>query len=88
MYAMVCTRPDIGHAVGVVCRFMSNPGKARWEVVKWILRYLRGTIEKCLYFGKGEIKVEGYVYANFAGEVDHRRSTTGVTTLNGRTYYN
>ncbi|CAA0813492.1 Unknown protein, partial [Striga hermonthica] len=22
MYAMVCTRPDIGHAVGVVSRFM------------------------------------------------------------------
>ena len=27
MYAMVCTRPDITHAVGVVSRFFSNPGK-------------------------------------------------------------
>ena len=27
MYAMVCTRPDIGYAVGVVSRFMSNPDK-------------------------------------------------------------
>ena len=27
MYAMVCTRPDIAHAVGVVSRFLSNPGK-------------------------------------------------------------
>ena len=27
MYAMVCTRLDIGYAVGVVSRFMSNPGK-------------------------------------------------------------
>ena len=27
MYAMVCTRPDIGYAVGVVSRFMSNPSK-------------------------------------------------------------
>ncbi|CAJ2642124.1 unnamed protein product [Trifolium pratense] len=26
MYAMVCTRPDIAHAVGVVSRFLSNPG--------------------------------------------------------------
>ncbi|KAL6517675.1 hypothetical protein OROMI_033376 [Orobanche minor] len=25
MYAMVCTRPDIAHAVGVVSRFLSNP---------------------------------------------------------------
>uniref|UniRef100_A0A2N9ELN6 Reverse transcriptase Ty1/copia-type domain-containing protein n=1 Tax=Fagus sylvatica TaxID=28930 RepID=A0A2N9ELN6_FAGSY len=28
MYAMVCTRPDIAHAVGVVSRYMSNPRKA------------------------------------------------------------
>ena len=27
MYAMVCTRPDIAQAVGLVSRFMSNPGK-------------------------------------------------------------
>ena len=34
MYTMVCTRPDIAHAVGVVSRFMVNPGKDHWEVVK------------------------------------------------------
>jgi len=27
MYAMVCTRPDIAHAIGVVSRFLSNPRK-------------------------------------------------------------
>ena len=27
MYAMVCTRLDLAHAVGVLSRFMSNPGK-------------------------------------------------------------
>ena len=27
MYAMVCTRPDIAHAVGVVSRYMENPVK-------------------------------------------------------------
>ena len=27
MYAMVCTWPDITHAVGLVSRFLSNPGK-------------------------------------------------------------
>lgn len=30
MYAMVCTRPDISHAVGVVSRYMENPGKEHW----------------------------------------------------------
>ncbi|GJU54951.1 putative RNA-directed DNA polymerase, partial [Tanacetum coccineum] len=46
MYAMVCTRPNIAHAVGVVSRFMSNPRREHWEAIKWLLRYLKlhGTI--------------------------------------------
>ena len=83
MYAMVCTRPNNGHAVGAVSRFMSNPGKAHWDAIKWILRYLRDTTKKCLYFGKGEIKVEGCVDAYFVGEVDHQRSTTGYIIIVG-----
>ena len=51
MYAMVCTRPDIAHAVGVVSRFLSNPGKQHWEAVKWILRYLKGTTKFRLCYG-------------------------------------
>ena len=51
MYAMVCTRPDIAHTVGVVNRFLSNPCKKHWITVKWILRYLRGTSMVCLCFG-------------------------------------
>ena len=43
MYAMMCTRPDIAHAVGVVSRFMSRPGKQHWKAIKWILRYLKGS---------------------------------------------
>jgi hypothetical protein len=30
MYAMVCTRPDLAHAVSVVSKFMANPGKEHW----------------------------------------------------------
>ncbi|GMP46978.1 hypothetical protein CsSME_00014930 [Camellia sinensis var. sinensis] len=29
MYAMVCTRPDIAHAVGVVSRYMNSIGRQR-----------------------------------------------------------
>nr|GFA64939.1 retrovirus-related Pol polyprotein from transposon TNT 1-94 [Tanacetum cinerariifolium] len=34
IYAMVCTRPDLAHAVSVVSRFMANSGKAHWKTVK------------------------------------------------------
>jgi len=82
MYAMVCTRLDIAHAVGVVSRFMSNPGKMHWEVVKWILRYLRGPTKAALHFGGSEIKLHGYVDSDLAGDLDRSRSTTGyVFTL-------
>ena len=37
MYAMVCTRPNISHAVGIVSRFMHNLGKGHWQAIKWIL---------------------------------------------------
>ena len=33
IYAMICTRPDIAHAVGVVSKYSTNPGKHHWEAV-------------------------------------------------------
>jgi hypothetical protein len=51
MYAMVCTRPDIARAVGVVSRYMNNPRKEHWEAIKWILSYLKGTATHALCFG-------------------------------------
>jgi hypothetical protein len=84
MYAMVCTRPDIAHAMGVVSRYMSNPGKQHWEAVKWILRYLRGTLDMSLCFTGANLKLQGYVDADLARDVDSRKSTTGfVYTLGG-----
>ena len=86
MYAMVCTRPDIAYAVGVVSRFMSRPGKQHWETVKWILRYLKGSPNTCLCFTGVSLKLQGYVDADFTDDIDSRKSTTGfVFTLGGTT---
>ena len=79
MYAMVCTRPDIAHAVGVVSRFMSRPRKQHWEAIKWIFRYLKGSLDAC-----ASLKLQGYADADFTGNIDSRKSTTGfVFTLGG-----
>ncbi|KAH9721062.1 Integrase catalytic domain-containing protein [Citrus sinensis] len=83
MYAMVCTRPDISQAVSMVSRYMHNSGKNQWLAVKWILRYLYGTVDVGLLFKKdcGQQCV-GYCDSDFAGDLDKRRSTTGyVFTL-------
>ena len=45
IYVILCTRPDISYAVGMVSRYQSNPGKAHWKAVKRILRYLKGTMD-------------------------------------------
>ena len=34
MYAMLCTRPDICFAVGMVIRYQSNPGQEHWTTEK------------------------------------------------------
>ena len=86
MYVMVCIRPNIAHTVGVMNRFMSRPGKQHWEAVKWILRYLRGSLDTCLCFTGASLKLQGYVDADFAGDIDSRKSTTVfVFTLGGTT---
>jgi hypothetical protein len=86
MYAMVCPRPDIVHAVGVVSRYMNNLGNEHWEAVKWILRYLRVTTTHALFFGGSDTFLQGYVDSDMACDKNNRRSTTGyVFTIGGTT---
>ena len=76
MYAMVCTRPDIAYSVCMVSRFMANPGKEHWKAVKWIFRYLVGTVDKALVFGGADFRrnssnvIEGFVDSDYAGCLD------------------
>jgi hypothetical protein len=82
MYAMVCTRPSIAHAVGVFNRYMSKPRKEHWTVVKRVLRYLCGTTNYGLcYQGRlgldSVVDIHGFVDAEWAGDLDYRRSTSG-----------
>ena len=77
MYSMICTRQDISHAIGVVSRFLENLGKAYWEAVKWIFKYLKGTSKVCLSFGGSKPSLECYIDSNMAGDLDCRKSTSG-----------
>ena len=82
MYAMVCTRLDIAHAVGVLSRFISKLGKKHWTTVKRVFRYLHGTSDYGLYYqgrpGLDKVlDIRGFVDADGAGDLDQRRSTSG-----------
>ena len=79
MYAIVCAKSDLSHVVSTVSRYMTNLGREHWNVVKWIFRYLKGTAEHEILFSR-QLKtnsVVGYMNADYAGEVDDKRSTTG-----------
>nr|XP_048335959.1 secreted RxLR effector protein 161-like [Ziziphus jujuba var. spinosa] len=85
MYLMVCTKPDIAHAISVVSRFMSNLGKSHWEALQWILRHLKGSMDVGLVYrkennGNGDCVVR-YYDADLGGDRDKRKSLTGYIFL-------
>ena len=73
---MVATRPDITNAVGVVSRYMSNPGRSHWQAIKCILRYLKGTMSACIAYGRDDLNLKGYCDADMARDLDTRKSTS------------
>lgn len=84
MYAMLCTRPYISHEVGVVSRYMSHLGLEHWNVIKWILQYLRGTSNKYLHFRGSTNDFQSYVDSDLIGDIDTMWSTTGyIFTIGG-----
>jgi len=83
MYAMLCTRPDICHAVGLVSRYQSNPGPDHWTAVKCILKYLRRTRDYMLIYGSDELIPVGYTDSDFMSDKDSRKSTSGYVFMLG-----
>ena len=84
MYAMLCTRLDIGYAVGVVSRFQSNPGIEHWMIVKHILKYLRRMVNFMLVYSGRDLNPLGYTDSDFQSNKDSRKSTSdSVFTIGG-----
>ena len=79
---MVCTIPYIAHAVGVLSRYVSKPGKDHWTAVKRVFRYLCHTTDYAIFYqGRSEpdrvINLHGFVDVDWEGYIDRRRSTIG-----------
>ena len=77
MYAQACTRPEIAFVVGVLSRFMSNPGLIHYQAIKKVFRYLQGTKYHMLAYQRtNSLDVVDYSDADFKGCVDDKKSTT------------
>ena len=81
LYLSICTRPEISQAVGVLARYMSRPSMEHWTAAKAVLRYIAGTLDQGITFRQTEAPVEGYCDADYAGDLDTRRSTTGFVFI-------
>jgi ribonuclease HI len=80
MYASVATRPDITHAVSALSRFLDKPGQIHWEAAKRVFRYLAGTRDLALTYGREQHDLTGYTDADGASE-EHRRAISGYAFL-------
>jgi hypothetical protein len=78
------TRPDITFAVSVVSQFMHDPRTSHMDAVNRIMRYLKGCPgQGLLYTSHGNLQVEFYTDADWAGSLEDRRSTSGYCTFVG-----
>jgi hypothetical protein len=78
LYLSVCTRPDIAQAVGALSRYMAAPTTTHWQAARSVLAYLAGTVTAGItYTRSAPSALIGYTDADYGGELDSRRSTTG-----------
>ena len=77
LYLSINTRPDISYAVGVLARFSKNPNFRACKALLRVLIYLRGTAERGIRYTGDDLNVYAYSDADWAGDLDSRRSTTG-----------
>ena len=77
------TRPDIAFSVHQVCQFMQRPMVSHFVAVKRILRYLKGTAAYGINFKHGSLDLHAFSDADWAGDPNDRRSTTGLVVFLG-----
>ena len=75
---LTTSKPNIAFSIGVCARYQAAPKESHLTAVKRIIRYINGTPDYGLWYSKDSNACPvGYSDANWAGSVDHRKSTSG-----------
>ncbi|CAF0879189.1 unnamed protein product [Brachionus calyciflorus] len=80
IYLMISTRPDISYSVSVLSRNMQMSRELLWRYLKRLLRYVKTTKNYSLVYQRDktkEIELIGYSDADYAGNIEDRKSTSG-----------
>ncbi|GJV61499.1 putative RNA-directed DNA polymerase [Tanacetum coccineum] len=76
------TRPDLMYVVSLLSRFMAKPKEEHMAVAKRVLRYIKGTINYGLYYGKDKSQnLRVFTDRNYARDLEDRKSTSGYICL-------
>nr|GEU68660.1 hypothetical protein [Tanacetum cinerariifolium] len=79
---LTASRPDLAFAVCMCARYQAKPTKKHLHAVKRIFKYLRGTINRGLWYPKDySIALTAYADADHTGCQDIRQSTSGSMQL-------
>ncbi|GJT90640.1 hypothetical protein Tco_1079485 [Tanacetum coccineum] len=81
---LTSSRPDLVYAVCMCARYQARPTEKHLHAVKRIFRYLRGTVNRGLWYSKDSaIALTAFADADHVGCQDTRRSTYGSMQLLG-----
>jgi hypothetical protein len=85
MYLMTATRPDLAFPIGQLARYMANPSGTYFKALQRIWGYILSTRNYGLIYKSASMKpkLQGYVDADWGGDIGTRRSTTGYLFLVG-----
>jgi hypothetical protein len=82
---LCASRPDIVLSVGVCARYQASPKESHMMALKRIFRYLVDTPRYGIWYPKGSSFIlNGYTDADWAGDKDDRKSTSGACQFLGR----
>nr|GEX34288.1 uncharacterized mitochondrial protein AtMg00810-like [Tanacetum cinerariifolium] len=74
---LIASRPDLQFAICMCARYQARPTEKHIHAVKRIFRYLRGTVNRGLWYLKDSlITLTAFTDADHAGYQDTRRSTS------------
>lgn len=77
LFVARATRPDINFAVNLLSRNQSDPSVEDCVKALRVLQYLKGTSDIGLRYTGSTNEIDGFADADFAGNKEDRKSTTG-----------
>lgn len=74
---LTLTEPDLAFAINQLCQHMHRPTETHFVGLKWVLRYLKGTLTFVSHLPKGGLHLTAYSDGNWEGVSSNHCSTSG-----------